>query len=144
MAVTLAVDEMAETAAHSHSLRNRLWNGLRSALDDIAVNGPDPDTGSGDRLPNNLNVSFSGVESEALMMSVRELAVSSGSACTSASLEPSHVLRALGVGDERVRSAVRFGVGQFTTEEEIDRAIALLVPAVGKLRQLSPRRSVES
>jgi cysteine desulfurase len=143
-AVTLAVDEMTEVAGKSHTLRNRLWNGLHSALNDIAVNGPDPEGESGERLPNNLNVSFSGVESEALMMSVRELAVSSGSACTSASLEPSHVLRALGIGEERMRSAIRFGVGRFTTEDEIDRAIALLVPAVEKLRQLSPRRRVQS
>jgi cysteine desulfurase len=90
------------------------------------------------RVPHNLNVSFNYVEGESLIMAVKELAVSSGSACTSASLEPSYVLRALGRSDELAHSSIRFSVGRFTTEEEIDFAVALLTEKVGKLREMSP------
>jgi len=90
------------------------------------------------RLPNNLNVSFAYVEGEALMMAIKDVAVSSGSACTSASLEPSYVLRALGVGDDLAHSSIRFGVGRFTTVEEIDFVADLVISAVKRLREMSP------
>ena len=90
------------------------------------------------RVPHNLNISFNFVEGESLIMAIKDLAVSSGSACTSASLEPSYVLRALGRSDELAHSSIRFSIGRFTTEEEIDYAIELLKTKIGKLRELSP------
>jgi cysteine desulfurase len=90
------------------------------------------------RVPHNLNVSFNYVEGESLIMAIKDLAVSSGSACTSASLEPSYVLRALGRSDELAHSSIRFSVGRFTTEEEVDFAVKLLQDKVGKLREMSP------
>jgi cysteine desulfurase len=90
------------------------------------------------RLPGNLNMSFAYVEGEALLMGLKGLAVSSGSACTSASLEPSHVLKALGVGDELAHSSIRYGLGRFTTEEEVDYAAKITVEAVNRLREMSP------
>lgn len=114
-------------------LRDRLYSGLTSQLDEVTLNGH-PTM----RLPNNLNVSFAYVEGEGLMMSIPDVAVSSGSACTSASLEPSYVLRAIGVGEELAHSSLRFGLGRFTTEAEVDAAIEQTVKAVKRLREMSP------
>ena len=114
-------------------LRQRLWDKLSGELDEIFVNGH-PEH----RLPGNLNVSFAYVEGEAMIMAIKDVAVSSGSACTSASLEPSYVLRALGVGDELAHSSIRFGIGRFTTEEEVDFVGNLVVDAVKRLREMSP------
>ncbi len=114
-------------------LRDKLWAGLQENLDELVINGSWEH-----RLPNNLNVSFSYVEGEALMMAIKDIAVSSGSACTSASLEPSYVLRAMGVDVELAHSSIRFGIGRFTTEEEIDYAIQLVTEKVRWLREMSP------
>jgi len=129
----LALDEMASEAERLTGLRQRLYERLSSELDYIFLNGHPTD-----RLPNNLNLSFGYVEGESLMMGVSELAVSSGSACTSASLEPSYVLRALGVGDDLAHSSIRFGMGRFTTVEEVDYAAEQMVIAVKRLREMSP------
>jgi len=115
-------------------LRDKLWAGLQENLDELYLNG----TWGEDRLPNNLNVSFAYVEGEAMMMAIKDIAVSSGSACTSASLEPSYVLRALGVEAELAHTSIRFGLGRFTTEEEIDFAIGLVTEKVRWLRDMSP------
>ncbi|MFT4976906.1 MAG: cysteine desulfurase [Myxococcota bacterium] len=115
------------------AMRDRLWVALQEALDELHLNGSWEH-----RLPNNLNVSFAYVEGEAMMMGIKNIACSSGSACTSASLEPSYVLRAMGVDVELAHSSIRFGIGRFTTEEELDRAIASIVETVGKLRDMSP------
>jgi len=115
------------------TLRDRLWQGLQDNLGDIYLNGHPTE-----RLPNNLNVSFAYVEGESLMMGMKELAVSSGSACTSSSLEPSYVLKAIGVGEDLAHTSIRFSVGRFTTEDEIDYAIAKVVSTVTRLRELSP------
>jgi cysteine desulfurase len=124
--------EMQAEAQRLGALRDKLYQGLRQ-IPEIYVNGS-----MEHRIPHNLNVSFNYVEGESLIMSVKELAVSSGSACTSASLEPSYVLRALGRNDELAHSSIRFTLGRGTTEEEIDFAIKLLVERVGKLREMSP------
>lgn len=131
-AFRIAKAEMAEESARLRVLRDRLLEGLQS-IDQVFVNGS-----MDARLPNLLNVSFNFVEGESLIMAVRDIAVSSGSACTSASLEPSYVLRALGRSDELAHSSIRFSLGRFTTEQEIDFAIALLKQKVGKLRDMSP------
>ena len=131
-AFRLAKLEMAAGNDRVRMLRDRLWNGL-SKIDEVYVNG-DMDR----RVPHNLNVSFNFVEGESLIMAIKDIAVSSGSACTSASLEPSYVLRALGRSDELAHSSIRFTVGRFTTEEEIDYTVALLQRKVAKLRELSP------
>jgi cysteine desulfurase len=115
------------------ALRDRLWTGLQAQLDELVLNGSWEH-----RLPNNLNVSFAYVEGEAMMMGIKDIACSSGSACTSASLEPSYVLRALGVEEELAHTSIRFGIGRFTTEEEIDFAIELIVEKVNWLRDMSP------
>jgi cysteine desulfurase len=114
------------------SLRDRLWAGL-SAMDHVQING-DFDS----RTPNHLNVSFNYVEGESLLMGMKDIAVSSGSACTSASLEPSYVLRAMGRTDELAHSSVRFTIGRYTTAEEIDFTIARVTDVVSKLREMSP------
>ncbi len=132
-ALELSVEEMASEAERLTGLRQRLLDRLNSELDYIFLNGHPTD-----RLPNNLNVSFGYVEGESLMMGVNELAVSSGSACTSASLEPSYVLRALGVGDDLAHSSIRFGMGRFTTVEEIDYVAEKMIAAVKRLREMSP------
>ncbi len=131
-AAELAAEREAE-AARVLALRERLRKGLEAKLDLLTVNGS-----LEHRLPGNLNVSFAYVEGEALMMAIKDVAVSSGSACTSASLEPSYVLRAMGVSDELAHSSIRFGLGRFTTEEEVDHVIRLVVEKVGKLREMSP------
>jgi cysteine desulfurase len=114
-------------------LRDRLWDGLRAELDELYLNGSWEH-----RLPNNLNVSFAYVEGEAMMMAIKDIACSSGSACTSASLEPSYVLRALGVDVELAHTSIRFGLGRFNTEQEVDFAIDLIVKKVRGLREMSP------
>ncbi|MBD2858275.1 IscS subfamily cysteine desulfurase [Spongiibacter sp. KMU-158] len=124
--------EMEKDAAHSLALRQRFWNNL-SDIEQVHINGD-----ANNRLPGNLNISLAFVEGESLIMSLKDLAVSSGSACTSASLEPSYVLRALGLNDELAHSSLRFSFGRFTTEEEVDYAAAQVRKAVDKLRELSP------
>jgi cysteine desulfurase len=115
------------------ALRDRLWEKIQAELDEVYLNGHPTE-----RLPNNLNVSFAYCEGESLMMGMKELAVSSGSACTSASLEPSYVLKALGIGDDLAHTSIRFSIGRFTTDEEIDFAAKKVVSTVKKLRDLSP------
>jgi cysteine desulfurase len=131
-AFRLAKLEMADEAKRVQALRDRLYNGVKD-IEAVYVNGS-----LEHRVPGNLNVSFAYVEGESLMMALKDLAVSSGSACTSASLEPSYVLRALGLTDELAHSSIRFSIGRYTTEEEIDYAINLLKTAIVKLRELSP------
>ncbi|ANN67624.1 IscS subfamily cysteine desulfurase [Bordetella bronchialis] len=131
-AFRLAREEMGTENERIRMLRDRLWAGL-SEIEEVYLNG-DMDR----RVPHNLNVSFNYVEGESLIMAVKELAVSSGSACTSASLEPSYVLRALGRNDELAHSSIRFTIGRFTTEQEIDFTVDLLKKRVGKLRDMSP------
>ena len=131
-AFRLAKEEMAAENERTRMLRDRLYNGLKE-IEEVYVNG-DMDN----RVPHNLNISFSFVEGESLIMAIKDLAVSSGSACTSASLEPSYVLKSLGHSDELAHSSIRFSIGRFTTEEEIDYAIQLLKNKIGKLRELSP------
>lgn len=132
-AAELAKELLATEPTKLRALRDRLWIGIQAELDEVFLNGHPTE-----RLPNNLNVSFAYVEGESLMMGMKELAVSSGSACTSSSLEPSYVLKALGVTDDLAHTSIRFSVGRFTTEEEIDYAIGKVVSTVRKLRDLSP------
>jgi cysteine desulfurase len=131
-AARIASEEMAVEAERLLGLRQRFWNGIAD-IEQVHING-DPEA----RLPGAINVSIAFVEGESLIMSLKDLAISSGSACTSASLEPSYVLRALGLNDELAHSSLRFGFGRFTTEEDVDHAIAQLREAVEKLRELSP------
>ena len=131
-AFRIAKEEMATENERIRMLRDRLYAGLKD-IEEVHLNG-DIDQ----RVPHNLNVSFNFVEGESLIMAIKDLAVSSGSACTSASLEPSYVLRALGRSDELAHSSIRFSIGRFTTEEEVDYAIKLLHEKIGKLRELSP------
>ncbi len=131
-AFRLAKLEMAAENERIRALRDRLWAGL-SQIEEVYLNGDFER-----RVPHNLNVSFNFVEGESLIMAIKDIAVSSGSACTSASLEPSYVLRALGRSDELAHSSIRFTVGRFTTAEEVDFTIDLLKRKVGKLRELSP------
>ena len=131
-AFRIAGAEMDEEAARIRALRDRLWDGL-GRMEEVYLNG-DLER----RAPGNLNVSFNFVEGESLIMALKDIAVSSGSACTSASLEPSYVLRALGRNDELAHSSLRFSIGRFTTEEDIDRTVALIEGAVRRLRDLSP------
>jgi cysteine desulfurase len=132
-ACAIAQREMGAEAERLKGLRDRLLNGLKERLPDIYLNG-DLDQ----RIPGNLNVSFAYVEGEGLMMGIKELAVSSGSACTSASLEPSYVLRALGVEEELAHTSLRLGLGRFSTEQDVDYAIEHIVQAVNRLREMSP------
>jgi cysteine desulfurase len=131
-AFRLAREEMATENKRIGALRDRLLKGL-SDIEHVFVNGD-----LTQRVPHNLNISFAYVEGESMLMAIKDLAVSSGSACTSASLEPSYVLRALGRDDELAHSSIRFTIGRFNTEEEVDYAIALLHEKIGKLRALSP------
>src|SRR5438477_8499738 len=131
-AFRLAKLEMATENERIRMLRDRLWNGL-SEIEEVYLNGD-----AERRVPHNLNVSFNFVEGESLIMAIKDVAVSSGSACTSASLEPSYVLRALGRSDELAHSSIRFTVGRFTTEEEIDYTVDLMKGKIAKLRELSP------
>lgn len=132
-AAELCGQAMAQEAPHEAALRDRLHERIAAQLDFVTLNGH-----PSQRLPNTLNLSFAFVEGEALMMKCKDLAVSSGSACTSASLEPSYVLRALGVGDDLAHSSIRFSLGRFTTAEEIDYAAGQVVESVRQLRELSP------
>ena len=131
-AFRIAKEDMASESQRMMALRQRLWDGVKD-IEAVYVNG-DLDQ----RVPGNLNVSFAYVEGESLIMALKDLAVSSGSACTSASLEPSYVLRALGLNDELAHSSIRFSMGRFTTEEEIDYAIKLIRDSIGRLREMSP------
>jgi cysteine desulfurase len=131
-AFRIAKEEMQTENERIRMLRDRLWNGL-SQIEATYLNGD-----MVHRVPHNLNVSFNYVEGESLLMAVKDIAVSSGSACTSASLEPSYVLRALGRSDELAHSSIRFSVGRFTTEQDVDFAVDLLKDKVAKLREMSP------
>ena len=132
-AAELCAQLLPQEMAHHAELRDRLKDRLLAGLDAVYINGT-----MERRLPHNLNVSFAYVEGESLLMGINDIAVSSGSACTSATLEPSYVLKALGAGDEIAHSSIRFGIGRFTTEEEIDYAAERVVEVVRKLRELSP------
>lgn len=132
-AAELSRELMSEESAQLLALRTRLLKGLTSKLDMLTINGS-----LEHRLPGSLNVSFTHVEGEALMMATKDIAVSSGSACTSASLEPSYVLRAMGIEGEMAHSSIRFGLGRFTTEAEVDYAVDVYVRAALKLREMSP------
>jgi cysteine desulfurase len=131
-AFRIAREEMHEENQRILALRNRLLNGLQD-IEEIHTNGS-----LAQRVPHNLNVSFNYVEGESLLMALKDLAISSGSACTSASLEPSYVLRALGLSDELAHSSLRFSIGRYTTEADIDYALGKIKDAVSKLRELSP------
>ena len=147
-AAELAVAEMLEEGKRLRLLRRRLYDGLCSRIDDVTLNGAPLPAIEADgalspgaeerRLPGNLNVSFAGVEGEALLVSMKDVAVSSGSACTSASLAPSHVLTSIGVPPELAHASIRFGLGRWNTAEEIDYAIETAVKAVQRLREKSP------
>jgi cysteine desulfurase len=132
-AAELCLRNMETEVARLKRLRDKLWTAIQAELDEVYLNGHPTE-----RLANNLNVSFAFVEGESLMMGMKELAVSSGSACTSASLEPSYVLKSIGVGEDLAHTSIRFGLGRFTTDEEIDFAIQKVVSTVKKLRDLSP------
>jgi len=131
-AFRIAKEEMTSENERIRKLRDRLWNGLQD-IEEVYLNGD-----LEQRIAGNLNISFNFVEGESLMMALTDLAVSSGSACTSASLEPSYVLRAIGRNDELAHSSIRFTLGRFTTEEDIDYAIPLIRDKISKLRELSP------
>ncbi|MGY3863069.1 MULTISPECIES: IscS subfamily cysteine desulfurase [Aeromonas] len=131
-AFRIAKEEMASEHERVMTLRQRLWDGLKD-IEAVYLNGD-----LEQRVSGNLNVSFAYVEGESLIMALKDLAVSSGSACTSASLEPSYVLRALGLNDELAHSSIRFSIGRFTTEEEIDYAVKLIRDSIGRLREMSP------
>jgi cysteine desulfurase len=132
-ALEIAVTEREAEAARLRALRERLWQRLQSELDDVYLNGD-----AERRLPGNLNISFGGVEGESLIVALDDVAVSTGSACTSAKQEPSHVLRALGLPAEQALGALRFGLGRGTTEDDIDHAATRVVEQVRRLRELSP------
>ena len=132
-ACEICQSEMAEESVRLGGLRDRLKENLFARLDEIFINGS-----MEHRLPNNLNISFAYVEGESLLMGINDVAVSSGSACTSATLEPSYVLKALGVGDDLAHTSIRFGLGRFTTAEEVDYVTERVVETVKRLRELSP------
>ncbi|MDE3971793.1 IscS subfamily cysteine desulfurase [Glaesserella parasuis] len=133
-AYRIAKEKMVTEMPRIKALRDRLYNGFKD-MEEVYVNGT---MEAGKRVDSNLNISFNFVEGESMMMSLKDIAVSSGSACTSASLEPSYVLRALGLNDELAHSSIRFSIGRWTTEEEIDHTIEIVKKAVTKLRELSP------
>jgi cysteine desulfurase len=132
-ACELCEQELEKDARHTSALRDGFEKRIFAALDHVHVNGDKEH-----RLPNNSNLSFNYVEGESMIMGIKDVAVSSGSACTSASLEPSHVLRSMGVGDELAHSSIRFGFGRFTTQEQVDFAVDHVITAVKRLRELSP------
>jgi len=133
-ACEIAKLEMKNEAERTKYLRDKLQNGIMNKLEDVYLNGHPTQ-----RLPNNLNLSFYGVESEAILMGMKEVALSTGSACSSASVEKSHVLKAIGLNDDLISSAIRFGIGRFNTEEEIDYVINRIVEVVNHLRSISPK-----
>jgi cysteine desulfurase len=132
-ACEICMNEMATESARMIALRDRLRKGLEAKLDEIYINGT-----MEHHLPNNLNMSFAFVEGESLLMGINDIAVSSGSACTSATLEPSYVLKALGVGEDLAHTSIRFGLGRFNTEEEVDYVVNRMYEVVSRLRELSP------
>ena len=132
-ACRIAAEEMGAESARLEALRKRLHQGITNRIDEAYLNGHPTE-----RLPGNLNLSFAYVEGESLLMGLKDVALSSGSACTSASLEPSYVLKALGVGDDLAHSSIRYGIGRFNTEEEIDFVADLTVHTVNRLREMSP------
>ncbi|GAA5252407.1 IscS subfamily cysteine desulfurase [Candidatus Rickettsia kedanie] len=133
MAAEIAYSEMEKDTKHVNYLFDRFLNNIYSRISEVYLNGDkDP------RYKGNLNLSFAGVEGEAIILAIKDLAVSSGSACTSASLEPSYVLRSMGIGEELAHTSIRFGIGRFTTEQEIDYAVNLICSKIDKLRELSP------
>ena len=132
-ASALAKAEMATESARLSAMRDRLNKKLHDNLDEIYINGS-----MEHRLPHNLNISFAYVEGESLLMGINDVAVSSGSACTSASLEPSYVLKALGAGDDLAHSSIRFGLGRWTSDEEVDYVVEKLTSVVRRLREMSP------
>jgi cysteine desulfurase len=133
MACDIAQQEMEQENQRLMGLKNLFYNKIMQALPQVYLNGD-----LEQRIPGNLNLSFAHVEGEGLMMGIKELAVSSGSACTSASLEPSYVLKALGVGEDLAHTSLRIGFGRFTTKEEVDFAADKIIEAVNKLREMSP------
>jgi len=149
-AVEICMAEMETEARRLRLLRKRLHEGIVSRVEDVSVNGPpvpevaeDGSLAPGEReerLPGNLNLSFAGVEGEALLMGLRDVAVSSGSACTSASLRPSHVLKALGVPDDLAHASIRFGLGRWNTEEEVDFTVEAVERTVKRLRAMAPMK----
>jgi cysteine desulfurase len=132
-ACEIAQKEMPDESRRLSYLRDKLKDRLLAGLDEVYINGA-----TERRLPNNLNISFAYVEGESLLMGINDVAVSSGSACTSATLEPSYVLKALGAGDDLAHSSIRFGLGRFNTEEEVDYVTEKVIDVVKKLRELSP------
>lgn len=132
-ACELCEQEMSTESVRMAKMRDRLQEGIMNRMDEVYLNGHPTE-----RLPNNLNISFAYVEGEALLMGVKEIALSSGSACTSATLEPSYVLRALGVGSDLAHSSIRFGLGRFNTDEEVEYTIDRMIKAVTHLREMSP------
>jgi cysteine desulfurase len=151
-AIEISLAEMGEESKRLRRLRKRLHEGITSSLEEIFVNGAPLPAIAEDgalahgqeewRLPGNLNLSFAHVEGEALLMGLKDVAVSSGSACTSASLAPSHVLKALGVSDELAHSSIRYGLGRFNTEEEVEYVVQATVKAVRRLREMAPLSGV--
>ncbi|KJV80365.1 cysteine desulfurase IscS [Rickettsia hoogstraalii str. RCCE3] len=133
MAAEIAYSEMEKDTKHVNYLFDRFLNNIHSRISEVYLNG-DKDQ----RYKGNLNLSFAGVEGESIILAIKDLAVSSGSACTSASLEPSYVLRSMGIGEELAHTSIRFGVGRFTTEQEVDYAVDLICSKIDKLRELSP------
>jgi cysteine desulfurase len=133
MAAEIARLELEEESKRILALRERLRTGLEKNLDELYINGD-----MEHRIPGNLNISFAFVEGESLLMGIEDIAVSSGSACTSASLEPSYVLKALGVGEDLAHTSIRFGIGRFNTEEEVDYVVDKVTRTVQRLRDLSP------
>jgi cysteine desulfurase len=132
-ACELCGEEMSTESAHLSKMRDRLRDSIMSRLDETFINGSETH-----RLPHNINISFAYVEGESLLMGINDIAVSSGSACTSATLEPSYVLKALGVGEDLAHTSIRFGLGRFNTEEEVDYVADRVVETVSRLRELSP------
>jgi cysteine desulfurase len=132
-ACAIATEEMATESCKMAGLRNRLRDKIMGRLDEVFINGS-----MEHRLPGNLNISFAYVEGESLLMGINDVAVSSGSACTSATLEPSYVLKALGTGDDLAHSSIRFGIGRFNTEAEVDYVADRVCETVERLRELSP------
>jgi cysteine desulfurase len=132
-AAELCQQEMPEESKRMLALRERLKENVFSKLDEVYINGS-----MTHRLPNNMNISFAFVEGESLLMGINDVAVSSGSACTSATLEPSYVLKALGVGEDLAHTSIRFGLGRFNTEEEVDYVTNRVIEVVNRLRELSP------
>lgn len=133
MAAEIAQKEMINDAVNIKLLADRFYNGITSKIPDVFLNGDIEN-----RWPGNLNLSFAYIEGESLILAIKDLAVSSGSACTSSSLEPSYVLHALGVDDELAHTSIRFGIGKFTTTEEIDYAVDVIIKSINKLREMSP------